>query len=595
MLAREAKTNPKAVWAYMKNQAKGKEGIPDLISDKDNQTTVSTDIGKAELLNNFFSSVFTREDLTNIPDPQVRDFGIPLENVTINMERVEKKLKNLKSFKSGGPDKMHPGILKELVDCVKTPLTIIFKKSVDTNKIPEEWKRANIAPIFKKGSKKQTGNYRPVSLTSVVCKMLEGIVRDEIMKHLDENGLISNNQYGFRNKRSTCLQLLKVLDDWTEMLDEGLPFDVVYLDFKKAFDTVPHQRLIRKLKAYGIKQPLVLWIEDFLSSRTQRVSINGTFSGWKEVLSGIPQGSVLGPLLFVIYINDLPDVVESFNALFADDTKIYAPVKYEEQANILQQGLEKLDEWSNKWQLKFNVSKCKVVHFGKANTKHEYSMEDGETTKPLPKDIEEKDLGVLFDENLKFSKHIAAVSNKATKILGMVRRSFKYMDGSMLTLVYKALIRPHLEYANSVWCPILKKDRDKLENVQRRATKLVPELKEMPYESRLRTLEIPTLVFRRLRGDMIQTFKILKGIYNISPDTFFTLETSTRTRGHSLKLRLPRTRTKNRQHYFSVRVTSHWNELPQETIDADTVNAFKNRLDRFWANHPAKYDFRAEF
>lgn len=187
-----------------------------------------------------------------------------------------------------------------------------------------------------------------------------------------------------------------------------------------------------------------------------------------------------GPTL--LCINDLPDVVRSFNALFADNTKIYAPVKTEEHASIMQKDLEKLDQWSNKWQLKLNMSQCQMVHFGSSSTKHAYNMEDAETIKPLPKDTDDEDFGVLFDVNMKFSKHIAAVSNKATKILSMVRKLFKYMDGCMLTPVYKALIRHHLEYAKSVCCPILKQDRDKLKKVQRHATKLVPELEEMPYE-----------------------------------------------------------------------------------------------------------------
>jgi hypothetical protein len=254
---------------------------------------------------------------------------------------------------------------------------------------------------------------------------MEKLIRTEIMKHLDTNEILSDNQYGVRPKRSTTLQLLRILDQWTEMIDNGDCFDVMYMDFSKAFDTVPHQRLIRKLAAYGINGKLLKWIEDFLSNRRQRVSVNGSLSHWLEVLSGIPQGSVLGPILFILYVNDLPGVVESIAMMFADDTKVYRPVNNQEDHTRLQSDLDNLLVWADKWQLQFNASKCKVMHYGKRNKDFAYTMNPDDPADKMEITTEEKDLGVTFSRDLKFSIHVAKAANKGNGVIGAIRRSFR--------------------------------------------------------------------------------------------------------------------------------------------------------------------------
>jgi ribonuclease P/MRP protein subunit RPP40 len=233
------------------------------------------------------------------------------------------------------------------------------------------------------------------------------------------------------------------------------------------------------------------------------------------------------------------------------------------------------------------------MHYGRQQEPSSYTMTNNNETLVLETTTEEKDLGVLFDPSLKFSKHVAATCKKGNQLVGIIRRPFKYLDKQMFTSLYKSLIRPHLEYAGTVWNPILKGDRWQIEKVQRRATKLLPEIKDLPYGERLRSLKLPTLVYRRLRGDMIQTFKILHGHEDIKVDQLFQLSTQSRTRGHSLKIDKQRCRTALRNHMFNQRVVDTWNALPEEIISAKSINIFKGALDRHWAAHPNRYDFLA--
>ncbi len=247
------------------------------------------------------------------------------------------------------------------------------------------------------------GDYRPVSLTSIVYKVLETIIREHIISFMKLNHLFSNKQYGFSSGRSTTLQLLAVMEIWTEALDKGYDIDVVYMDYMKAFDTVPHRRLINKLQSYVIHSQLIEWIQDFLSGRVQQVSVNNKCSQWSNVTSGIPQGSVLGPLLFLIFINDLPDSVTSEVFLFADDIKIFREIKGEEDQQDLQQDLTTLEDWSNKWLLRFHPGKCKHMHIGKkSSSSNTYNLHDQQ----LECIKEEKDIGVCIDDELTFEKHI---------------------------------------------------------------------------------------------------------------------------------------------------------------------------------------------
>ena len=369
---KKIKTNSKSFWNLVRSQCKLRSDITDLI--KTDGSRVADDLGKANCLNTFFSSVFTNEDTNSLPILAPRIKNHQLSDVSITQEKVYKHLSKLKTNKSPGPDTIHNKVLCEARGQLAGPLSHLFKSSLASGEIPQIWKHAHVAPIHKNGDKTDPNKYRPVSLTSSVGKMLESIIRDDLQSYLENNNLLCKEQFGFRSGKSCSTQLLQVVNEWSKAIDMGKPVDVIYLDYQKAFDSVPHQRLLIKLKAYGITGTLLTWITNFLTGRSQKVVVNGIQSTPTPVLSGIPQGSVLGPLLFLIYVNDLPNDICSSLMLFADDTKIYRCIQSTEDAETLQADLNTLSQWSTTWQLPFNVDKCKVLHFGQKNLNHQYTM-----------------------------------------------------------------------------------------------------------------------------------------------------------------------------------------------------------------------------
>ena len=362
-------------------------------------------------------------------------------------------------------------------------------------------------------------------------------------------------------------------------MEEGKPVDAAYLDFKKAFDSVPHRRLLQKLHDLGVRGPVLKWIAAFLKNRSQRVSLNGAKSSWSPVTSGIPQGSVLGPTLFVLYVNDLPQCVTSFVKLFADDTKLYASVQSQPDRDQIQSDLHALGDWSKTWLLPFNSSKCKTLHLGHGNERQTYTLHDVE----LEQVSSERDLGVIVDDVLKFREQAAAVVAKGNRVLGLIRRSFENIDGTSLPLLYKTLVRPLLEYGNAVWGPFNKHDQNLVEKVQRRATKLVPNLRHLPYQERLKALKLPSLTYRRRRGDMIQMYKLFSGNLGLRREDFLAEPQTQSTRGHSKKVAKPQAQTRVRRNHLFVRAINDWNALPDAIVCATSVNSFKNELDNHWA------------
>jgi hypothetical protein len=505
--------------------------------------------------------------------------------VTFSEKVVLEKLNQLKPGKAPGVDNLQTSFLKEVKDEIAKPLCRIFRESMESGQVPVDWKRANVSPIFKKGKRSSPGNYRPVSLTSNVCKIMESIIRDEIVKHLKENNCIRDSQHGFVKGKSCLTNLLLFLEKLTKIVDDGQPADVLYLDFSKAFDRVPHKRLVLKMKAHGIGPKVCAWIASWLDSRQQRVVVNGQESNWEEVKSGVPQGSVLGPLAFVVYINDLDLDISSVILKFADDSKMLAKVECDADATAVQNDLEKLYEWSQDWQMEFNAEKCKCLHIGAKNSSHEYSIGGN----MVAATTQEKDLGVLIDSSLNWGKQCAKVARSGNLTLGQISRTFTYKSKSVVKNLYKSLVRPQLDYCMQAWRPWLQQDVNLLEGVQRGMSRMVPGLRHLPYEARLKSLGLTTLETRRRRADLIEVFRMFKGLEDIDPNQLFVLKKDSKTRGHSLKIEKPRARLDVRKYFFSHRVINDWNKLPSIAIESNTLNEFKGHVDKYLSKYAEDY------
>jgi hypothetical protein len=425
---------------------------------------------------------------------------------------------------------------------------------------------------------------------------MERIVRDIMMDHLYTSNSIAPEQHGFVLRKSVVTNLLQTVDRISDGLDKGLHVLVFYLDFAKAFDRVCHASLRTKLIACGFSSSIVNWVSDFLSNRRQRVVIGQHKANWVDVTSGVPQGSVLGPLLFVIYINDMPAVVNHLVLLFADDSKLIAPIQSPSDLISLQNDLDALEEWSGKWHMLFNVEKCKIMEFSKSG-KSIYANADFFMGKPgarsALKFVEtEKDLGVTFSRNLKFSAHVKTQANRASAILGQLKRTFRFWTIETCRNLYCAFVRPHLEYAAPAWSLTSKKDLRTLESVQRRATKLVPRLKNWSYEDRLAVMGLSSIHDRRVRGDLIQLFKLVNGKNDVSWANPMLQSSSLShsgpangIRGHKRRLSGQySTKCAQRANFFTNRVVSEWNALPASVIESVSVNQFKSRYDAFKAS-----------
>uniref|UniRef100_A0A8C5PX62 Reverse transcriptase domain-containing protein n=1 Tax=Leptobrachium leishanense TaxID=445787 RepID=A0A8C5PX62_9ANUR len=573
-IAKESKTHPKRFFRYINSKKPKSENVGSLKSESGLLLTEDQD--KAEILNDYFSSVFIKEKpITG--DMKFINKNLLIQSDWLTQDKVLHKLNNVNVNKAPGPDGIHPRVVRELCVEICKPLFLIFQDYFLSGIVPEDWRKADVVPIFKKGLKFVPGNYRPVSLTSVAGKVFEGLLRDSIQEFIGRYNVIGKNQHGFMKHRSCQTNLITFYEEVSRSIDQGVAVDVIYLDFAKAFDTVPHKRLLFKLRKNSLDENTCSWIENWLKDRVQRVVINGTFSRWTPVVSGVPQGSVIGPILFNLFINDLEIGIESHVSVFADDTKLEKVIQCEQDVTSLQRDLDRLGDWVLKWQMKCNLDKCKVMHFGVKNTQAIYTLNGTE----LGKSKQEKDLGIIIDFKLSNNVQCQTAAAKASKVLACIKRGVHSRDENIILPLYKSMVRPHLEYAVQFWAPVLKKDIISLEKVQRRATKLIRGMEGLSYEERLTSLNLFSLEKRRLRGDLITLYKYIRGHYQPLSDNLFINRTIHRTRGHPFRLEERKFSLKHRKGYFTVRTIKQWNSLPVEVVGSESVQTFKKRLDDF--------------
>lgn len=562
-LAANIGKNPKAFFKYTRNFVKPRSRITCVQRPDGSLLENGPDI--AEFVNDHFVSVFTDEPPGPVPSPRTGWCAASIVDINFTVSDVREKLLALNPHKSSGPDEIKSLILRRCAYQLCNPLYIIFRKVIDSGIIPADWKCANITPIPKVASSKKVNDLRPISLTSIPAKIIESLIWGEIIPFLIENNRIGKHQHGALRNRSTVTSLLDSLNRWTEAFDDpSVPgIDVLYVDFQKAFDSVPLRRLLSKLEHAGIRGRLLSFFQAFLLARKQRVVLNGHVSQWKDVISGIPQGTLSGPFSFLVFIDDLPATIDDHTTLFVDDVKIDRAIHSRSDCISLQNSLDCLQEWCDDFLLTPKPTKCSVLRI---RPKFDYTYRLGGYQLPVVSKV--KDLGVWVSSDLKPNNHIDYIEAKANRSIGLMKRCVLSRSADVIVPLFKGLVRPHLEYASSAWSPVYTGQIEKLERIQRRCLRLARDID---------SVRTSKLWERRETIDLINCFKIISGTSNLNRDDFFRFPTR-QLRGHDNKIAVQHRRTNIRGHSFCNRVVNNWNNLPTSVTSSNCVNSFKTNL-----------------
>ena len=509
----------KKFWSHLKITS-GTSRIPESVNY--NGRFRNNPLDQSKLFNDYFSDQFSSASNYDIGVNFENDI---INNIEINFRHVRKLLRSINVNKAPGPDGIHGKILKNCACSLAYPLSLLYKTSYNTGLIPTEWKLANIVPVHKKGSKANVENYRPISLTCLVMKIFEKIIRDELMLKCEH--LLNASQHGFLPHRSCTTQLIPFSDSLAVSLNDNIRTDVVYFDFAKAFDSVNHDIILKKLRDnFAINGTLLKFLVNYLENRKQCVVIGGAKSGLLPVTSGVPQGSILGPLLFVIFINDMINCISPGTniALYADDTKIWRKIQKWGDHDILQQDINKLYEWSVNNKMKFHPQKCKVliVTLQSLNTIWDivfpfqtyYYHLNGTVLEFTSNEV---DLGVMITTRLSWRDQCLALFSKASSRLGLLKRVCHFVNSQkQKRILYLALVRSQFEHCGSIWRPCTEDMIQKLENIQRRGIKwILSEIdhhyNDLEYLKRLKDLDILPLREKFYYSDLVLFHKIYYG------------------------------------------------------------------------------------
>ena len=558
---------------------------------------------KANLFNEFFYEQFS--------DPSAYDINIDLtndsnHNINFSHHRIRKLLSLINSNKSPGPDAIHGKILKNCAVGLSYPLSLLFKKSYDTGSIPSEWKRAQIVPVHKKGKKENIENYRPISLTSLVMKTFERIIKDEILSRTGH--LLDERQHGFLKNKSCATNLIGLCDSLAISMNEGLSTDIVYFDFAKAFDSVSHDLILKKLKLqYNIDGRLLRFIKNYLCDREQCVMIGSSKSEMKPVLSGVPQGSIIGPILFVLFINDLPQGLspDTNCALYADDTKIWRTIHSTADEQIVQQDIVYLNNWAALNKMKFHPRKCKVMTVQNREPPLLGVLPEMQCSYEMGGEIldnvdVEKDLGVHINSKLNFNQHCESKISKAKQQLGMVRRTCYFVnDIKRRRTLYLSLVRSQFEHCSQIWRPTIKTMMQKVENFQKYCVKWILSEDQVRYNSYsvyLRKCKELNLMPMNKLFDLNDLVLFHKIVYELIPSklpnylSFFSGQTRLRScRLDSLcivnNLQLSKFNETILRKSFFFRVHTKWNDLPLEIRQITDTPSFKLAVQKHMWKH----------
>ena len=585
------KKNPKVFYGYAKSHSKMRNDIA-MMRDKTGKLTKDYQ-EISNILQDQFSSVYSNPESNDLEDPDFLALTGSLllpESFVITENDIISAAKFLKANSAPGPDGFPAQLIINCCTALAVPLAILWNESFSLSIVPQYYKNSLVCPIHKKDDRVAPENYRPISLTSHVMKTAERVVRRIIVDYLENNNIISNAQHGFRSQRSTLTQLLTHFEKILSGIVEGDETDTIYLDYAKAFDKVDHQMLLKKMMRYGFPTNILNWISSFLIGRRQSVIVKGFHSREAPVLSGVPQGTVLGPVLFIIFINDVDNkIVDSNICFFADDTRISRRIKSLQSKTLLERDLSEVIRWSRINNMELNQRKFELQSYSAnpIHISHElpfypemYSYKISDTVMLEPK-IQLKDLGIVVTSDLSWSTHIATLVTRARGVAAWVLSVFRSRDPNVMLTLYKSLVRGHLEYCCPLWHPSKISDTELLESVQREFTRRIDGYKYFSYWDRLKQLNISSLQRRRERYILIIMWKIL---HNEVPNPNVQFRTISRLGIQAVVPGLiPNTRATNRSLYdqsFSVIGPTLWNALPGQLTTIQSGTMFKNKLSK---------------
>jgi Reverse transcriptase (RNA-dependent DNA polymerase)/Endonuclease-reverse transcriptase len=572
------------LYKHIRRVKKGGREIPTL--KKDGQMFKS-DQEKAEVLQEFYKSVFQAEEEVEfeIEDQEEREG----EMFEPNLFNTLKIIKGLKNNKACGEDKLRAEFLKLSPEIHANFLHKIACEVVRLGKVPEGWKKAVVVPIFKGGERGRVENYRPVSLTSLGSRIVEMMIAYEIVKDLEGKGYFDNMQHGFRSGYSCETQVLGLVEELADVLDKRGVVHAIFLDFAKAFDKVPHSLLIKKLNNVITDKRLVRVVEDFLKHRTQRVRVGDVLSEEGQVTSGVPQGSVLGPILFIIYIQDMKSGLKSKVRLFADDSVIYKEIKRVEDTEELQSDLTLIGEWVTQNKLVLNVSKCTIIKFSRKRKDDDNSsyIIMGEILKEAE---DYKYLGITLDSELKWNKHVDKVVAGANKHIGFVYRNLRGTSVKTKDVAYKTLIRPKLEYCSSVWDPYTLEMVNELERVQKLAARRVTgqfrswrveEENPIAGAKLVNDMGWKELSVRRKTDRLCAMYSVQHGSRGWAELNSLTQKATYLGRNdHDLKLRVVGSNLDVGKYSFLNRTVRDWNGLPSDIVMVESRKLFRKEVEK---------------
>ena len=580
-------SNSKKFWSVFKSST-NHSNIPSKITWTQDSKSATADnpVDIANLLNRYFYSVFKPSDAVNenfFPFASNEDASNPstISDILLTVEEVNLVINKLDENKATGPDSIPALLLKNCAANISPSLCDLFNKSLFSGVVPSEWKLANISPIPKKSSVHDVSNYRPISLLSLVSKVFERCIYNRLIDHVHQQ--IYELQYGFLRGRSTTSQMLYICNELLDVLEKRGQVDVVYLDFAKAFDKVNHDLLLVKLYNFGIRGKLLRWLSNFLCGRFQRVTVLGATSEPLPVLSGVPQGSILGPLLFLIYVNDLPASVSQGTSMgmFADDTKCFRSIQSFQDGETLQSDMNTITRWCHDWRMELNKSKCAVLHITRSREPiiTQYSVHNS----PVNQTTSQKDLGMFITSDLKWNKQVQEVSCKANKMLGFVKRSsYDIHNQPVRKMLYLTLVRSQLAYGSQVWAPQTVNNILTLECIQRRATKFIlslPYHTDVSYKERLKIVDFLPITYWHEYLDLVYLFKCV--ISNSDPNISIKApvrQTRSNT-NNGILLNVAKCRTVSYQTSFYIRSAKVWNNLPYCIRDTTkSLASFKRAL-----------------